>query len=62
MQVRFPVPDKGNWGKAKRVLSYLKGTIHMPLILSADSLMLSRWWVDAAYAVHNNCRGHKGQG
>jgi hypothetical protein len=34
----------------------------MPLILSADSLMLSRWWVDAAYAVHDNCRGHTGAG
>ena len=30
----------------------------MPLILSADSLRLSRWWVDATYAVHDNCRGH----
>ncbi len=34
----------------------------MPLILSADSLTLSRWWVDAAYAVHDNCRGHTGAG
>jgi hypothetical protein len=44
------------------VLSYLKGTLHMPLILSADSLTLSRWWVDAAYAVHDDCRGHTGAG
>jgi hypothetical protein len=32
----------------------------MPLILSADSLTLSRWWVDAAYAVHDNWRGQTG--
>ncbi len=51
-----------DWGKVKRVLSYVKGTLHMPLILSADSLTLSRWWVDAAYAVHNNCQGHTGAG
>ena len=46
------------------MLSYLKGTLHMPLtlILSADSLTLSRWWVDAAYAVHDNWRGHTGAG
>jgi hypothetical protein len=34
----------------------------MPLILSADSLTLSRWWVDAVYAVHNDCWGHTGAG
>ena len=33
--------DKDDWGKVKRVLGYLKGTMHMPLILSADSLTLS---------------------
>ena len=46
------------------MLSYLKGTLHMPLtlILSVDSLTLSRWWVDAAYAVHDNWRGHTGAG
>ena len=27
-----------------------------------DSQMLSRWWVDAAYAVHDDCRGHTGAG
>jgi hypothetical protein len=59
-QVRLP--DKDDWGKVKRVLSYLKGTLHMPLILLADSLTLSRWWVDVAYTVHDNCRGHTGAG
>ena len=51
-----------NWGKVKRVLGYLKGTLHMPLVLSADSLTLSRWWVDVAYAVHDNCWRHMGVG
>jgi hypothetical protein len=44
------------------VLGYLKGTLHMPLVLSADSLTLLRWWVDAAYAVHHDCKGHMGAG
>ena len=55
LTMRVRLPDEDDWGKVKRVLGYLKGTMHMPLILSADSLMLSRWWVDAAYAVHDNC-------
>jgi hypothetical protein len=44
------------------VLSYLKGALHMPLILSVDLLTLSRWWVDAAYAVHDDCQGRTGAG
>jgi len=36
--------------------------MHMPLILSADSLTLSRWKVDAMYAVHDDCHGHTGVG
>ncbi|KAL3810038.1 hypothetical protein ACHAXA_000207 [Cyclostephanos tholiformis] len=50
LTTRVKNPDEDDWGKLKRVLGYLKGTLHMPLMLSADSLTLSRWWVDAAYA------------
>ncbi len=34
----------------------------MPLILLADSLTLSHWWVDEAYPVHHDCKGHTGAG
>ncbi len=55
LMTRVRCPDKDGWGrKVKRLLGYLKGTLNMPLILSVDCLMLSRWWVDAAYAVHND--------
>jgi hypothetical protein len=59
-QVRCP--DEDDWGKVKRLLGYLKGTPNMPLVLLADSLTLSSWWEDVAYAVHNDCRGHTGAG
>jgi hypothetical protein len=62
LTTRVRLPDKNDCGKVKRVLSYLKGTLHMPLILSADSLTLSRWWVEAVYAIHDDCRGHTGAG
>jgi hypothetical protein len=62
LTMRVRSPDKDDWGKIKRVLSYLKGTLLMPFILSADLLTLSWWWVDAAYAVHDNFRGHTGAG
>jgi hypothetical protein len=41
-------PDEDDWGKVKRLLGYLKGTLNMPLILLVNCLMLLRWWVDAA--------------
>jgi hypothetical protein len=62
LTTRVKSPDEDDWGKIKRMLGYLKGTLHMPLVLSADSLTLSRWWVDAAYAVHHDCKGHTGAG
>jgi hypothetical protein len=55
LTTRVRLLDEDNWGK-------VKGTLHMPLILLADSLMLSRWWVDAVYTVHDDCRGHTGAG
>ena len=62
LTTRVRAPDEDDWGKLKRLLGYLKRTLHMPLILSADSLTLSRWWVDAAYAVHHDMKGHTGAG
>ena len=62
LQTRVQRPDEDDWGKLKRLLGYLKGTLHMPLILSAESLTLCRWWVDASFAVHNDCKGHTGAG
>ena len=60
--MRVRSPDKDDWGKVKSVLSYLNGTLYMPLILilSVDLLALSQWWIDAAYAIHDNCWGHTG--
>jgi hypothetical protein len=62
LTTRVTAPDEDDWGKLKRLLQYLNCTLHMPLILSADSLTLARWWVDAAYAVHADCKGHTGAG
>ncbi len=49
LTTRVKAPDEDNWGKEKRLLGYLKGTLHMPLVLSVDCLTLSCWWVDMAY-------------
>ena len=31
----------------------------MPLVLAADTLTLLRWWVDTAYLLPHDCKGHK---
>ena len=62
LTTRIKAPDEDDWGKVKRLLQYLKCTVHMPLILSAESLTLARWWVDAAYTVHTYCRSNTGAG
>jgi len=62
LTTRVRAPDEDDWGKLKRLLGYLKGTLHMPLILSAGSLTISCWWVDVANAVHHDMKGHTGAG
>ena len=44
----------------KRVLKYLKGTKYMRLTLSMENLGIIKWWVDASYNVHEDCRGQTG--
>ena len=54
-------PDKDEWGKLKHGLMYLEGTLHMKRHMKADSLRMIRWWVDASYEVHWDCKGHTGE-
>ena len=60
LSTRVNKPDVDDWGKLKRVLKYLKGTKHMKLTLSVDNLGVIRWWVDASYNTHADCRGQTG--
>ncbi len=56
--VKFP--DKDDWGKLKLVLKYLNGTWNLKLTLSADSLSILHWYVDASHQPHDDCQGHTG--
>ena len=38
----------------------MKGTIHMKLNITVESLTTIRWYVDASYGVHSDCKGHTG--
>eukprot|EP00957_Ditylum_brightwellii_P169232 12880814-Ditylum_brightwellii.AAC.1 len=39
---------------------YLNGTKELVLTLGTDSLNLAKWWVDGAFAVHPDMKGHSG--
>ena len=46
--------------KLVRVIRYIKGTLHLPVILRADSLSVIKWWVDASFNAWPVYKGHTG--
>ena len=52
--------DEDDWKKLRRLLTYIKGTIDLPLKLSANNLAIHKWWVDAAYAVRDDGKSQSG--
>ena len=55
LTTRVKKPDEDDWGKLKRLLSYLKGIRNLKLTLSVDSMSIIKWWVDASYNTHDDC-------
>jgi hypothetical protein len=62
LTTRVRDPDKDDWTKLVHLMSYIRGTHTMPLILSANGSGILKWWVDGSFAVHPNMRGHSGGG
>ncbi len=57
---RVREPDVQDWAKLSHLMEYLRSTLDMPLVLGATSGGVLHWYVDAAFAVHPNMRGHSG--
>jgi len=57
---RLNCATEGDWEKLRKILGYLKGTIHMKRKLSGFNLHTMYTWVDASYAVHPDMRSHTG--
>jgi hypothetical protein len=53
-------PDMDDYKKLRRVMRYLCGTKDIPLTLEGNNLQVVKWWVDAAFAVHDDMKGHTG--
>ncbi len=51
-------PDVQDWVKLPHLIEYLQSTVDLPLILGATSSGVLHWYVDAAFVVQPNMRGH----
>jgi hypothetical protein len=57
---RVRVADMDDWKKLKRLLSYLNGSKHLKLRLTALSMNVIECYVDASFAIHDDMKGHTG--
>jgi hypothetical protein len=60
LTTRVHSPDVQDWFKLRHLVEYLLSTINLPLVLGATSGGVLHWYMDAAFAVHPNMRGHSG--
>jgi Reverse transcriptase (RNA-dependent DNA polymerase) len=57
---RVKGPTNKDWGDLKRLMQYVKGTRDKPLILKAGNLDRVTGYIDAAFSVHPDMKGHAG--
>ena len=62
LTTRVREPDEQDWDKLVYLIKYLRDTVELPLILSADGSGVLKWHVDGSYTVHPDMRGHTGGG
>jgi hypothetical protein len=52
--------DQDDSKKLVRLVSYIKGSTNLPLILTADTAWVVTWWVDDSFALQKNMRSQTG--
>ena len=57
---RVKKPDNDDYKKLARVIKYLRRTKFIKLTLEADHLNMNHWYIDGAFAVHEDMRSHTG--
>ena len=60
LTMRATKSDVYDWTKLKRGLTFVKNIIKDKRIIGAKTLTDLYTWIYAAYAVHNNMKGHTG--
>ena len=49
-----------DWRKLAHLITYLKSTCELPLVLGAKKTGVLHWYVDASFATHQDMKGHTG--
>ena len=57
---RVQNPDTDDYKKLSRTLKYLRTIAGFPLILGIAGTNTVSWWVDGAFAIHNDMKSHTG--
>ena len=60
LTTRAKKPDADDWGKLRRFLRYLNGTLNMELTLAVDNMSIVNWFVGSPYMTHMDCKVHVG--
>ena len=60
LTTRVREPDIDDWKKLGRCLCYLNHNRDLDLTLEITLPIIIRWWIDAAYGVHRDCKSHTG--
>ena len=60
LSTRVKEPTKQDWHKLVRMMKFLCNTKDDVLTLRADALNIIKWFIDAAFAVHPDFKGHTG--
>ena len=60
---RVKIPTEQDYKKLfGKVISYLKETVHLPLVVSADDSGRLTWNIDASFVVHPDCKSKSHSG
>ena len=57
---RVKSPIEQDYKKLGRFITYMKETIHLPLVIGADDSGTLTWNIDASFAVHQDYKSHTG--
>ena len=57
---RVKQPDEDDYKKLARLIKYLRRTKFLKLTMEAHHLDQNHWFIDGAYAVHNDMKSHSG--
>jgi hypothetical protein len=55
---RVKEPSENDWEKILMMMKYLNGSRNEVSFLSADDLHVTKWYVDASFAVHGDFKSH----